>query len=212
MAPPVTECATITLKPGVEIEGSTPEAQIWKETLMTVSQQPGYQRAHYGRQLENSTQVILLIDWDTLKSHQDFIDNPIYGPFTDKLAPLMEGITMHHIVSNPFPPTLAGKAPVIECCTVFDVKSTFLEDNLAKFTNALDTSNVQGYLGNVTGEIVEELEWKGKKGNAVKLLIGWTSKDEHMKFRDSQVFKDNIGLLREGNGGIEMFHVPFKAF
>lgn len=70
----------------------------------------------------------------------------------------------------------------------------------------------QGVLIHPTGEIVEELEWKGKKGNAVKLLIGWTSKDEHMKFRDSQVFKDNIGLLREGNGGIEMFHVPFKAF
>lgn len=49
------------------------------------------------------------------------------------------------------------------------------------------------------------------KGRAVRLCIGWTSKEEHMKFRETKLFKDNIHLLREGSGRPEVFHVAFKA-
>jgi hypothetical protein len=42
-------------------------------------------------------------------------------------------------------------------------------------------------------------------------VVGWTSKEEHMKFRETDLFKNNIQLLREGVGSAEVFHVPFKA-
>ena len=61
MATPVTECAYITLKPGIDLEGDTSEAQVWQESLATIGAQDGYQRCYYGRQLENPNIVMLLI-------------------------------------------------------------------------------------------------------------------------------------------------------
>src|SRR6266536_842100 len=73
MAQPVTECATIVLKPGVDIEGHTQEAKIWKETLKIVSEQDGYQREYYGRQLENPNVLMLLIGMSSNKlSYLDY--------------------------------------------------------------------------------------------------------------------------------------------
>lgn len=45
----------------------------------------------------------------------------------------------------------------------------------------------------------------------MRLCIGWTSKDAHMRFRETELFKKNIGLLREGVGSAEVYHVSFKA-
>jgi len=62
MPSPVTECATITLKPGIDLGTSgTDSAQAWNETLATVAKQAGYQRSYWGRQLENPNIVVWLI-------------------------------------------------------------------------------------------------------------------------------------------------------
>lgn len=61
MAPPVTEIAYIVLKPGVDIEGATPEAKAWQDTLATLRQQEGMQRTHYGRTLEAPNLLILFV-------------------------------------------------------------------------------------------------------------------------------------------------------
>jgi len=53
--------AYITLKPGVDIESSTQEAKTWQETLATVAAQDGYQRAYYGRQLEDPSILMYFI-------------------------------------------------------------------------------------------------------------------------------------------------------
>ena len=50
MAHPVTECAFLYLKSGVDLEGDTLESQAWQETLTTLSAQNGCQRSYYGRQ------------------------------------------------------------------------------------------------------------------------------------------------------------------
>jgi heme-degrading monooxygenase HmoA len=50
-----------------------------------------------------------------------------------------------------------------------------------------------------------------KQGSAVVGLLGWDSKEAHMAFRETELFKENVHLLREKNGGIELGHVPFKA-
>lgn len=53
--------AYITLKPGVDIESSTQEAKTWQETLATVAAQDGYQRAYFGRQLEDPSILMYFI-------------------------------------------------------------------------------------------------------------------------------------------------------
>jgi hypothetical protein len=58
---PVTEIAYITLKPGVQLTGSSAEAKAWAESLSTVQAQEGYQRTHWGTTLENENLLMLLI-------------------------------------------------------------------------------------------------------------------------------------------------------
>jgi hypothetical protein len=61
MASPVSEIAYLTLKPGLDIEGSTPEAKIWQESVSVVAAQDGYQGSYYGRQLEDSNVLMFII-------------------------------------------------------------------------------------------------------------------------------------------------------
>ena len=62
---PVTEIAYLTLKPGlklgVELTGSSPTAQIWTEAMETITQQPGYQRLHWGLTLEDESLLMVFI-------------------------------------------------------------------------------------------------------------------------------------------------------
>lgn len=43
--------------------------------LQTIVSQPGAQRLHWGRQIENPTIATLFIDWNSLADHQKFIDS-----------------------------------------------------------------------------------------------------------------------------------------
>jgi len=50
-----------------------------------------------------------------------------------------------------------------------------------------------------------------KAGKAAVLLIGWESKEAHLRFREKEVFKKHIYLLREKTTGAEVFHVAAKT-
>ena len=59
---PATEIATLPLIAGATIEDSDSSAgKVWQSTLDTVSAQDGFQRAYYGREVENQSVVQLLI-------------------------------------------------------------------------------------------------------------------------------------------------------
>lgn len=67
MPSPVTEIAYISLKPGVELEGSGPAAKAWQETLTTVQDQDGSHTIYYGRTLEDATLLMLFIGMNLIK-------------------------------------------------------------------------------------------------------------------------------------------------
>jgi hypothetical protein len=70
---PVTEIAYLTLKPGVELTGSSTSAQVWTDTVKTITQQSGYQRLHWGITLENQSLLMLLIGtYSPANSHHRF--------------------------------------------------------------------------------------------------------------------------------------------
>lgn len=54
---------------------------------------------------------------------------------------------------------------------------------------------------------------EGQKAAALTLLIGWPSIDAHMQFRETEAFKETVGLLRnlEGVLKITMCHVKCKV-
>jgi hypothetical protein len=60
MAPPVTEIAYITLKPGKDLEQGE-SAKVWQETLATLRAQDGMQRTYYGPLIEAPNVVALFV-------------------------------------------------------------------------------------------------------------------------------------------------------
>jgi hypothetical protein len=112
-------------------------------------------------------------------------------------------VKIHHFTP---PPSLLSKVPVVETVTIYLASPEFYAENLTKFANAVRESSTAGLRGVEIGEVVEELakEEGGEAGRACKLFIGWESVEDHMAFRETEVFKENVELLREGNGGIEM--------
>jgi len=220
MVLPVTEVVYITLKSNVELEAE-PAAHIWQETLSTIASQVGYVGQCYGRQYENPATLMLLIgscsqqesvykliatDWTSLDEHSDFINSPIYKPFVEKLKGIAEDIYFYHMKSKPFPPSILTKAPCVEVATLYNAHEG-LGDNVEKFKSAMDEGMPEGYYGSAFGEVVEDVvrpKEGAVKGRALVLLLGWESKEAHIKFRDTELFKKNIGLLREKNGGAEM--------
>ena len=132
------------------------------------------------------------------------MQTPEYTPFKKGLFTLMESVSLNHFHPTPFPPAIVAHAPCIEFATFHGVETGFLS-NVEKFTRILAEGKPAGYLGHTYGPVIEKIPGKdGTEGDAVRLLIGWESKEKHMEFRDAQLFKDNIALLREKQSGAEV--------
>lgn len=101
-------------------------------------------------------------------------------------------------------------APVTELATFYcegEVGSGWLGD-AGKAAEWLGReARGDGFRGMVYGVSHEEIEYKGVKGKAGAVAIGWESKEGHMAFREKATFKENIGLLRGDAKAIEMHHV-----
>ncbi|KAL9637211.1 MAG: hypothetical protein Q9164_002338 [Protoblastenia rupestris] len=218
--PPVTELATLPLQTGAEIENpNSPAGKVWTATLDTVSQQPGYQRAYYGRELENPSLLQLFVDWDTYEAHQDFQNDRTYAPFVKHLMTIVDGeIEMRHANFEPHPPSAAVSgttSPVTEVLTMYLEKK---DEGFSKKVGQLGEvvlSKADGCRAVSSGWVIEEVEHeclgKGKKGNACVMVIGWESKEKHMEFKETQDFKDNIQLIRSDEvKGTEMHHTSFS--
>ena len=136
----------------------------------------------------------------------------------------MTGVHLFHITPTPFPPSILTRAPVIEFATFYSPDASFL-GNMRKFTGNLEAKRkeglIDGFFGSSYGESVEDgvvkhseqedESAKEKSGKVVTALIGWESKDKHLAFRETEIFKESIGLLRGNNRGAELFHVKFVA-
>lgn len=59
---PATEIATLPLDAGANLEDpQSSSSKIWQSALDTISQQDGYQRLYWGRQVENPQIMMLLV-------------------------------------------------------------------------------------------------------------------------------------------------------
>ncbi|KAL9104238.1 MAG: hypothetical protein Q9163_000786 [Psora crenata] len=218
---PVTELATIPLQSGATIEdAASPAGRVWTATLDTVSQQPGYQRACYGRELENQSLLQFFVDWESYEAHQNFIKSRVYQPFAKHLMSIVDGnIEMRHAKFEPHPQSAAvsgTRSPVTEVWTVY------LEDKDEKFVekyeqfNEILLSKADGCQAISSGWVIEKVEHEkflpSRKGTAYVGIIGWESKEKHMTFKETPDFKDNIRLVRDANvKGMEMHHTRFTG-
>lgn len=57
---------------------------------------PGVRSVKMGRGVENPDKFVLLVEWDTMASHDAFRTHPNYGPFREIMAPFLKGGAMEH--------------------------------------------------------------------------------------------------------------------
>ena len=68
-----TEIAIFQLKEGKSPEDANSAAgQVLKDTLNTLTEQKGFQRAYFGTELENPNTFRLFVDWDSVDAHIGF--------------------------------------------------------------------------------------------------------------------------------------------
>ena len=134
---------------------------------------------------------------------------PEYKRFLEKFNQILDRTPrLFHFSPVPFPPSILASAPCTEVATFYQTSEKFL-GCVEKFLKCLEGAD--GYVGCCFGEVIEEIEMEdwNEKGRAVLLYIGWTGLDKHMAFRETEVFKANVPLLREGRGRVEMARFLF---
>ena len=68
-----TEIAIFPLKEGKRPDDANSQpGQVLKDTLNTLTEQKGFQRAYWGREVENPDVFRLFVDWDTVEDHITF--------------------------------------------------------------------------------------------------------------------------------------------
>lgn len=155
-------------------------------------------------------------DWDSKKHHEDFIAADHYKPFVTKFKSILsEDPQFHHVDFRPEGGLKASMgAPVTEVAT-FYFEGGPPDDAYESCAKFMDIGKNEGGLqisGWSYGITHEEIERDGVKGKGAVLTIGWDSVQAHMDFRQTQVFKDNISLLRLNSKTAEMHHTQFMNF
>ncbi|TLD20072.1 hypothetical protein E2P81_ATG09142 [Venturia nashicola] len=199
--PQATELATLPLLPDVDI--ATPGSEghsVISGMVGTLVNQKGYLGIHYGRQHENPDNLVLAIDWASIKSHKDFEQTEAYLPFVQKIGTIMSGpVHMQHVEFRE-PLATAAVAPIVEMLTLYfpdHVDRTNVETTLVDFLQTI-VDNAKGFVGYTTGWVVEELEHEKIEGKAraYAVTIGWESLEAHMAYRDTHTFKEDIVKVR----------------
>ncbi|KAH6952961.1 hypothetical protein DER45DRAFT_617334 [Fusarium avenaceum] len=220
----VTEFSYVVANEGVNIfDESSAAGKTYQNVIDTVLRQPGARRVYTGVEIEDPSKVWLFLDWESLEDHENYPKTAEHGPIIESLKPLVD-FTKHtnkHVTLTPFPPEDVlnkERSPVTEVLLAFfpgdyDVASRATATRrLEEFAGrALKTS--RDWRGISYGWSVEnDVPIRGDEANSGAMLaafIGWPSVEAHQKFRETDDFKDNIGLLREIPGLVKLslFHV-----
>jgi hypothetical protein len=144
-----------------------------------------------------------------------------YQAFLDDVIDQCEGPPLlYHVHVEPAPPTRAF-GEVTEFIQIYFPADYSPEDqkvfheNMKKFGGIVE-DNWKECRGTAGGWVVEELEdpKSGSKAKVYVELIGWVSVDSHMRYRETQAFKDSIHLLRGAKDlkNLAVVHVEAKEF
>jgi quinol monooxygenase YgiN len=214
---PVTEIAVLVMKPDIKWES------FLESTSAVIRSQPGCLQVRYSKKHENADHVAMFIDWEGIAAHQTFMDSEAYGPMVDGLTELLSApVAPYHAPFEPFPPAVLnndggkGKTRVAEVMHAYfpaDIDMVQQQAVLFRIQQFLDETRSAAAKG-MSGETahsfaLEELDFKGEKSRALVGVLGWDSVEAHMAYRETDQFKNTIGLIRgmEGLKGIEVYHV-----
>ncbi|KAK3075817.1 hypothetical protein LTR53_000519 [Teratosphaeriaceae sp. CCFEE 6253] len=179
-------------------------------------EQTGYQRLTAGMQLEHPDALEALINygltdreaWEAPQSQREL------QQWLDR-AQVDHG-DAYHVDFSPFHDfELATASPVTEVARFYfnGPAPAHVLAGFTKFGEALNAQLVAGLRGVAAGLTQEDVEYEGVRGRAVMLVMGWLSVEDHVAFKETQLFKDAVKLLPVAEAGkIEMHHTRFQTF
>jgi hypothetical protein len=170
------------------------------------------------------SRLMAVSDWDDVSNHHDFMKSDSYKDFIAEVAAVFDldrgAPALTHANYASHPPNGPREAPVTEfACFALPASAgneqkSALED--AVLNLATTCSRVGSCISFATGWVVEDLDHdKGTDGKAIgfSALLGWPSKEDHMKSRESPEFLETARPVRgialpptTGYKGTAMFH------
>jgi heme-degrading monooxygenase HmoA len=88
----VTELAIIKIDPS---ESESFE-KMYKEVVSVLREQPGYQHDKLMRAIERPEEYLLAVEWDSVGSHQAFIDSDSYSLMSDPFGKFVKDSSFAH--------------------------------------------------------------------------------------------------------------------
>lgn len=118
----------------------------------------------------------------------------------------------HIPTEHPFPSGPAS-APVVENLVLYFEPGHSTSDYDKNFASVQagikDYEDLHGIIGGWVVEEQEHGEVPGGKAKVFAAFLGWTSVEAHLKFRETELFKEHVGALRDGPKGFKVVHVAF---
>ncbi|PSR77019.1 hypothetical protein BD289DRAFT_161380 [Coniella lustricola] len=241
---PVTEIGGMRVRAGLDVQDdATPEAQIVRRAYEGITREPtGPYRIYWGLEIERPEYFWGLYDFASVEDHQKFAKEHA-GPHVRDLGKVFEHnprdrdalFTRHIQLPATVYPLRSVHAPVTEIMYAFfpadisheakDSATQALQEFIDRGLN--ECADVQGvdYAWSVETDVPVREKTKGdgqgddggkepQKGVLLFAGIGWPSIEAHLQFRETDAFKNSVGLLRamEGLISITMFHVKFRGW
>ncbi|KAK8105187.1 uncharacterized protein PG998_004594 [Apiospora kogelbergensis] len=218
MAAPVTELVEFALPPSADLTTAFPAV------CKTLKQQSGCRAARYSRHHEDAAKLTFFIDWDSISAHEAFCANTlVYDPFYASLAPFHTAeapLTPYHVAFDPPAAGVLDVAPAVEVLHLnFPVDYDLQREQATLKTIGEFFAIAQKAAGEggtdllvgtpAVGWVAEEREAKDEKVRVLVVAIGWKSVEAHMQYRDTDTFRESIGMIRglDGLKGISVYHV-----
>ncbi|KAJ4393401.1 hypothetical protein N0V93_002611 [Gnomoniopsis smithogilvyi] len=219
----VTEFGPMVVKPGLDVmDESTPEGKIvhsaWKGVT---SEKTGPFRVYWGMEVESPENLWSFFDFESVEEHKKFAKEHGIHHVKDFDKVFERSVFQKHLGDETFPPT-AFKSPVTE------IMLAYFPSGISSEAKAAATERIAQFKENGLNKCADvqaaNFGWavehdfavpgeEGKTATALSLLIGWPSIDAHMRFRETDAFKESIGLIRgmEGLLRVTMCHVKCKT-
>ncbi|KPI39511.1 uncharacterized protein AB675_5203 [Cyphellophora attinorum] len=191
----VTEIALLHLRKDVDLEDDSSVAlQTWRKAIGIVSSRLGFKDQFWGLRLEDKTQLVWTLDWDSVDKHKEFINHEDYKPFVAELAQVFD--------FDAHPPFLTH----IAFTSADSLKAA------RSAPAALDNGSSGVAMGWYLEDDVESSE--GKKVTALQALLGWESVEQHMALRNKPEFAEVVKPVRaiqaKGRDDMGMFHAKLR--
>ncbi|KAK6853771.1 hypothetical protein PG995_010583 [Apiospora arundinis] len=222
MAPPVTEIVEFALPSSADV------AAVFPDACKTLTQQPGCRAARYSVQHEDASKLVLYVDWDSISAHEAFAANAdVYKPFLGHMLTFHNAadagpLSAYHVAFDPPAKDVLDVAPAVEVLHLhfpadYDLESE--QETVRTISEFLAIARASAGAGEggmdllvgpqAVGWAVEERVWKEEKVRVLVVMIGWHSVEAHMKYRDTDAFRESIGMIRglKGMKGINVYHV-----